>query len=166
MKIKELIEKLKLDYCNPDVTEENFPIISKGKVTKLFKFDKYFTTKEALDRLDSEGYRLATVWELLNWAKDNWNGKDCVVALGQEWLVAYRGPIVVYLWSDAGRRELDLLWSDHVWFSFTLVAGVRKLDSKKLKSLDSLETSGIYGLNERVKEPEKDMEKLKKVINL
>ena len=33
---------------------------------------------------------------------------------------------VVCLWSDAGRRELDLGWADGRWDSGVLVAGVRK----------------------------------------
>ncbi len=41
-------------------------------------------------------------------------------------LVARGGPGVVCLWGDAGHRMLRLDWSSDVWYSRTLVAGVRK----------------------------------------
>lgn len=34
--------------------------------------------------------------------------------------------VVIYLWSLAGNRELNLFWTDYRWLSDTLVAGVRK----------------------------------------
>lgn len=40
-------------------------------------------------------------------------------------LDANGNPNVVYLWSNAGNRKLNLNWTDNRWNSNTLVAGVR-----------------------------------------
>lgn len=158
--LQQLIEDLKLNYASSDITDANFPDSKRGKVTKIFKFDSDFTLEEAIARLDKEGYRPATPYELLEWAKKNWNGEDSILALGQIWHSVDGHPYVVCLWSDDGYRKLFLGWTGHGWDSVVLVAGVRK-SSKSLGSSDSLDS-----LNLRVLELEKTINKIRKFLIL
>lgn len=132
--LQQLIKDLKFDYTNSSIIEANFPTTTKGKVSKIFEFDHSFTREEAIKKLDEEGYRPATAWELLNWAVKNWNGKDYVVALGQEIVVNGDAHVV---WCGAGERGLFLFWAGGRCFSLVRVAGVRKSLSKSDTS-DSL----------------------------
>lgn len=82
--LKQLIDSLNLKYVNPDITEENFPIQPiRGEDFKIFKFNRYISSENAIKEMDKEGYKAVNVYELLTWAKA-WNGKDWVVALGQK----------------------------------------------------------------------------------
>ena len=60
-------------------------------------------------------YRPATLCELLRWAKDNWNGNDWIIALGQIWLDADGNRYVAVLDLDDGWRKLNSRWFDYDW---------------------------------------------------
>jgi len=112
--LSDIIVPLKLDYVNPDITEQNFPMQQGDNDPmeyKVFHFGKSISSEIVIKEMGKENYRPATLRELLRWAKDNWNGLDRVIALGQTWFdAADGGRHVVVLDLDYGVRELDLGW--------------------------------------------------------
>lgn len=158
--LNNLIKSLNFGYVNTNINEKNFPYQKPRKI-EVFKLDTSFTKDETIKFLKEENCEPANIYDLLNWAKNNWKGED-VLALGSELLVD-GFPGVVCLWSDAGNRKLSLHWTGFRWYSGSLVAGVRKSlrnsDNKKLRPLESLD------LKKRVKILEGELSKLKKVIN-
>ena len=129
---------MKLDYCNSDITEENFPEQGKReKVSKIFKFDKNMISEEAIAEMDKEGYRPATIYELLEW---DWDGKDWIFALGSVWQDRSGDRRVPYLSRGGSLRELHLCWFGYGWSGLCRFAAVRKSETP-----DSL-ISGVSGL--------------------
>ncbi|MDP1718843.1 MAG: hypothetical protein Q8L24_00225 [bacterium] len=134
--LSQLIEQGKFDYVNSDINEENFPNLpvrqaglSTGQAEagvktdpptgqagfKVYGFDRSMSSEDAIKEMARVGYRPANLRELLVYSQSGWNGKDLVVALGsvgQRW--DGRGG-VVYLWSDAGERNLRLDWFEGGW---------------------------------------------------
>lgn len=159
--LSQLIKSLKLNYVNSDITEKNFPDTGRrSKDIKLYKFDKSMTSEEVIKEAEKDGYEPANARELLEWAQKNWNGKDSVVALGQQFLDSDGDRSVLCLWSDAGDRGLSLRWFDDSWNSHGVFAFVRaKHDSKKLgKDIESLESRILALENFRIE--------VEKIINL
>ena len=131
--LKSLIKANKFGFVDDDITSTNFP--PKGKVLNmcLVDFEKTVTTKEAIKLLDEQGYRPATVYELLTWSQKNWNGKDIVVALGSVWQFAVGYRYVAYLYGVASRRSLYLFWVEGGWVEGCRFAAVRKsLDTETI----------------------------------
>lgn len=113
--LKQLIEEKKFDYVSSDITEEKFPIVDVPKDTEytLFQFGR-ISSKDAIKKMEKEGWRAANISELLSW-KD-WNNKDCVVALGSVAEVG-GGRGVPCLDGDGSERSLILHWFDGGWDS-------------------------------------------------
>lgn len=112
-KLEELIKSKKFDYVNPDITSKLFPAPkSVGTDFKLFHFNRYISSEDAIKEMEKEGYRAANVYELPSW--DGWNDKDLVVALGSVGKVdgSRRVPD---LDRHASKRGLDLHWWDGDW---------------------------------------------------
>lgn len=115
--LKKLIEKLKLNYFHPAITDENFPYqkIPKGEA-KLLQFNKTISTEDVLKELKEQGYRPATLHEGLAWAEKEWNKKDAVVFLGSSWRDPSGDVGVPYLSRWRGdERGLYLNWRDYDW---------------------------------------------------
>src|SRR3990167_9220527 len=114
--LKQLIKDGKFNYVNSDITEEHFPSEKiRGKV-KIFPFDRSISSKDAVKEMAKEGYEPANIYELLEYAEKDWNGKELVFALGSVW--HYRGVrFVAFLWDDSGRRSLNLDWFGDDWSS-------------------------------------------------
>ena len=109
-KLSSLIETRKLDWVNSDIKDGLFETpkeISSGY--KLYHFNKYISSEDAIKEMEKEGYRPANAWELLLW-KD-WNDKDWVVALGSVGKVG-GDRFVPYLGKGGSKRDLYL----HCWF--------------------------------------------------
>lgn len=134
--LKQLIQDLKFNYVNSNITKENFPTKPiRGADFKLFNFGKLVSSKEVIEMIEREGYKVANIYELLTWAKE-WNGKDLVVALGQK----SRDGDVPYLghWID---RNFNLNDFDGGWDVNYRFLGVRESKLGVLKprtSSDSL----------------------------
>lgn len=107
--LEKLLEPLKLNYVNPNITTENFPIQEVGTDFEVFTIDKVMTTKEVEEAMDEKGLRPANLYELLTWTKDNWNGNDWIIALGSGWMHS-GNRYVPYLCKDGSKRYLDLRW--------------------------------------------------------
>ena len=130
--LKKLLDEWKFDYVNSDITENNFPIVTRYKkyAYKLYHFDRHISSEDAIKEIEKDGYEPANLYELLNW-KD-WNNKDIVVALGSVAKVrGFRGVSCLFRYDV--RRSLDLGWWDYDWsFNYRFLA-VRNLDSSKLE---------------------------------
>lgn len=146
--LKQLIKQNKLDWVNSNITEKNFPIQPEDNEKaeyKLFNFDRYISSEDAIKEMDKDDFRPATIRELLSW-KD-WNGKDFVVGLGSVWRGGLGNRYVPILYCDGEGRVLDLGWCGGVWHGNFRFLGVRKLLTKDLepktsKSLDILTLDG------------------------
>lgn len=111
--LKDLIAQGKFTFVNSSITPENFPEEPiRSDDYKLFHFDKYITSEDAVKEIESAGYLPANIYELLSW-KD-WNGKDWVVGLGSSCAldVDRRVPD---LGGFSSGRDLDLGWWDGRW---------------------------------------------------
>ena len=130
MNIQKLIKPLKFTYVNSNITDSNFPDDGRrGKELKIFKFTDYWTTEQGIEKMKSEGYRPATVHELLLWLEKNWNGLDWIVALGS----IYRGRVVCADGSTVG-RDLGLGSTGGRWRSDYFLLGVAEYPSEALNS--------------------------------
>ena len=124
--LKSLIKKNKFDWVNPNITSENFPPQGKIEEVELIDFKKALTTNEVIKLLAEQGFRPATIYELLTWSQKNWNGKDWIVALGSVWQSAGGYRRVACLFRDASERYLSLYWVEDDWRGFCRFAAVRK----------------------------------------
>lgn len=124
--LKKLIESLKLTYVNENITAENFPDDGQRGEVEIIDFKRVITSEEAIKEMNDKGYRPATVYELLNWAKNNWGSEEWVVALGQS-CQRVVNRYIPYLWSDTSERGLYLCWFGSRWYDNYRFAAV-KLD--------------------------------------
>ena len=139
--LTKLIKDLKLDYVNSDITEKNFPPQEIQGRVEIIKLEKDITSEGVIAEMEEKGLVPANAYELLDWAKDEWNGKDWVVALVQEWQASDGHRHVVVLYEYGARRGLCLNWFGRRWYRGYRFAFVRKSpDSRKLETLESSET--------------------------
>lgn len=126
-KLSKLIKDHKFDWVNSDITDNLFPepeTISSD--FKLYHFNRYISSEDAIKEMESDGYRPANAWELLSWKE--WNKTDLVVALGSV------GEVdgcrrVLYLSRGVSGRGLSLDWWDGGWTARCRFLGVRNLSS-------------------------------------
>jgi len=89
--LSDLIAALKLDWKSDDITEANSLVLPEDEIEfskkkfKLYNFRTAISSEDALEEMEKDDYRPATLREKLQWAKDHWNRKDYIVALGQTW---------------------------------------------------------------------------------
>lgn len=77
-----LIKNGRFDWVNPDI-ESNFKADEvRSADYKIFHFDRYISSDDAVKEIEQAGFLAANLTELLAYAVDNWNGKDWVIALG------------------------------------------------------------------------------------
>lgn len=118
--LKQLIKQNNFSWVNQDITEEHFPEqeIRKGTY-KLLRFDKLFSSEEALN------CKPANIYELLDWLKEHkqelgeW---EYCVAFGSEWLDSYgfhRVPVVRRY--NAGDFRFNLSDFEGDWIEITMV---------------------------------------------
>lgn len=102
--LAELIGARHFDRINPDITNERFPIPNRmwNNYKEIF-FEEDIPSKEAVERIQAEGYEPANSHELLLWK--GWNGKDAVVALGSVAKVG-NNRFVLLLHGSGIRRHL------------------------------------------------------------
>ena len=133
MTLSSLIKKWKFDYVDSDI-EKHFTLEEvRSKEYKLFHFDRYISSEDAIKEMAKEGFLPANLAELLSWKE--WNEEDCVIALGSvAWV--YGDRRVPYLGRDDSERRLSLSWFDRGWngnYRFLAV----KFGSKKDKMIES-----------------------------
>lgn len=112
------------DYVNRNVTEGNFPSgrTEKGKRKKKVAFsffhpDKEVESDEALEQIERDGCRPATLKELLSFgqAKPELQRQFPIIALGSIWVSPDGGRSVVGLWGDSKERRLTISYFVRRW---------------------------------------------------
>lgn len=139
-KLTELIKEIKFDYINSEISDDLFEIPKEiGTEFELVHFDKNISSEDAVKELSKDDWRPATAYELLIWAKENWNGIDWVVALGSVAGVRF-GRGVLDLRRDGSERSLRLDRWGVGWF-----AGYRflRVRNSVLKTLDTLSLTDL-----------------------
>lgn len=128
-KLSELIARGKYDWVNSDITPARFPVteIPELKDEKLFNFGRNISTEDAKAEMDKQGYRPATMAELLVYGAKNPDvqRKNPIVALGS---VAQIDSIdcVGVLYELGSRRRLSLDRVDGGWNGRYRFLAVRK----------------------------------------
>ena len=137
MKLQQLIDNLKFNHVSTDIKENNFPQRPAETKVDLYRIQKFTISEQILKDMDAKGLRPANIYELLAWAKDNWNGEDWTAALGSVWS-GYVPCVVGY----GGYRDLGLLAVASVWSSDYAFAVVRKSsDTGTVESSDTWENN-------------------------
>lgn len=93
-KLSTLIKGRKFDWVDSDITDTLFETPKEiGTDFRLFHFNRYISSDDAIKEMEKEGYRPANAWELLEW-KDA-NEYDSVITLGSVGLVEGIQHVVV-----------------------------------------------------------------------
>lgn len=122
------------DWKNNDITTKNFPISTEmiGKKvevsTKLFDFNKDISSEDVISEMDKDGYRPATLMELLvlGCLLSELQRQFPIVALGSVWRDADGDCYVPCLYVDGPEYGLDLPWFGSEWLVNDRFLGVRK----------------------------------------
>lgn len=145
----------RFNYVNPDI-EKNFSLEKREhKGYKLFHFEKFISSENAIKEIEKEGYLPANLKELLDWKK--WNEKDWVVALGSVGEVC-GCRFVPYLYGGVSGRSLSLRCWVGDWDADFRFLAVRNLSLSVSEPQESaLERSDTLSLEVRVTELERKM---------
>ena len=147
MQLKILLTPLKLDYINPEITDENVPDTGERGECIVKHYGEYLSSEQVLKKLDNEGLRPVTVHEMLIWADKGWDGKTFVVALGSVWVASDGDRCVSCLRGAAGKRHVYLRDLDSGWLKLVRFLAVRKSSAPQ--------TLGTPDLLDRVEKIEK-----------
>ena len=118
--LTEMIESCHLDWKNSDIIPEYFPIEGEGcqkvKVT-LFHFNRKMSTEQAASEMEEQGYRPATLPELLalGAAQPDLQKRFPILALGSGWQAPDGHLVFPSLRSDESKRFLSLIWFASGW---------------------------------------------------
>lgn len=135
-KLSSLIKEKKFDYVNSDITDTLFSVPKEiGTDFKLYHFDRYISSEDAIKEMEKDGYKPANIYELLTWT--GWNDNDWVVALGSVGKVD-GDRRVPYLDGSGSRRDLHLRWFGLGWDALCRFLGVRNLSSESVVLGDSV----------------------------
>ena len=135
MKLTELLKQFKFDYINSDITNEKFTLESDGlEPTELVHFDKNMSTDEILKDLDSRGLVPARIEHLIQYAIQNSEYTEFIVALGSSCVFSNGRRCSPYMYQYGRERDLDLGWVGDGWGG-----GCRFLALKQDKALEPLE---------------------------
>ena len=130
--LAEAIKDGTFDWKNGDIVEKNFPNIDhesgeQNLMVKLFHFGRDMSSEDAVKAMDKDGFRPATLRELLAYAVKNPDEqrKYPIVGLGSFWqhLLVRNVPCLDI---DGGERLLYLLWWSYVWVGHYRFLAVRK----------------------------------------
>lgn len=119
----------RFDYVNSDIKNGLFPLleVSDKLEYKVFHFDRYISSEEAVAKIRTEGFDPATFSELLAWP--DWDEKELVVALGSVGEVRGRRGVPFLSRLDSRRRLSLGWWGDLGWRGVCRFLGVRNLSS-------------------------------------
>lgn len=126
--LEDMIAVGNYDWVNKNITQEHFQVLSQGKLEKevvLFHYEKSMTSKEAISRMDKEGFQPAVIEDLLalGEAHPDLQKQFPILALGSVWRCNRDVP---YLGWDGLRRYLNLDWSGRQWSVYCRFVAVRK----------------------------------------
>lgn len=132
LSLSEMIKAGHYDYANSDITAKNFPKTEmSGKVKtnlELVHLNHSATTDEVLAHMEAQGFRPATLPELLAFGKmyPDVQREFPVVALGSSWVGLDGYCCVAFLWDGGGKRSLYLDWCEDGWYGFCRFLAARK----------------------------------------
>jgi len=130
--VEEMVAAGSYDYVNSDITSEHFPAQGQGKQEKeitLFHFNRQISSKQAIKKMDEQGYRPAEPEEILTLGAEHPDiqRQFPIVALGSSWQHPVSGRrCIVCLWGRAGGRFVRLDFLEGDWDSDCRFAAVRK----------------------------------------
>lgn len=126
---KEFIAAGKYDWVNETIKEVNFPMaegFAFGLEPKLYHFNRLISSEEAIKEMEKDGFRPATIWDLLDYGAKNpeLQRQFPIVALGS---VARMGDgrDVAYLGGGDAERILSRVWFGGDWRGFSRFLAVR-----------------------------------------
>jgi hypothetical protein len=132
LKLIDAITAAAFDWKNDDIVEKNFPNQAhetgeQNLTVKLYHFGKDMSSEDVVSAMDKDGFRPATLRELLAYAVKNPDEqrKYPIVGLGSVW--GHGGHrSVPYLDLGGGGRELGLGWWSDGWYGRCRFLAVRK----------------------------------------
>lgn len=119
LSLTSLITASNYSWVNSDITEDRFPMPAGFQLateTKIFKFDRDISSENAIAYMKLEGFRPATIFDLLDFGAKNpeLQRKYSIVALGS--VCGVDGVYLVsYLYSGDSGRDVKLHWFGSVW---------------------------------------------------
>ena len=117
------VKDLKFDWVNSDA--KNFKATNKAgeKEYRVFHFNKYISSEDAIKEMKKEGFKSADCFDLMAYGKI-WNGKDLVIALGSPWQDVSLVSFVLVLSQNDSERRLSLGSWDGGWYDHCRFLGV------------------------------------------
>lgn len=130
--LKEMIAAGKYNLISDEVTTKNFPII-KGATDincKLFHFNRYIISSDAIKEMAKEGYRPATQAELLalGATQPELQRQFPIAALGSIWHLV-NCNVVPVLAHRGSQRKLNLLLFNDGWNNRSRFLAVKKVEA-------------------------------------
>jgi len=129
--VEELVVEGNYDWSDSNVTSKNFPRSEEGtkdkKEVALFHFNKTMTSEDVIAEMKKDGYRPATIFELLalGVTQPELQRGFPIIALGSDCTLV-GGRRVAYLYEDADGRGLDLGWLGSDWGDGCRFVGLRR----------------------------------------
>ena len=133
--LAEMIAAGRYDWTNSDINAANFPIKGEGSVEtegELFHFNRNIGFDEAIREMDKDGYRPATIEELLAFGAKHpeLQRQFPIIALGSVWQRSHGLRNVADLGRSDAERDLYLRWIDGGWYDPCRFLAVRKSSSR------------------------------------
>ena len=131
LRVEAAVREGKYDWSNTDINDKNFKTSHTGQKEvemKLFHFNRYVESEEAIREMKKEGYRPAELHELLAFGAKypDEQRKYPIVALGSVWRYWDGYRHVPYLWRDGSERNLNLNYFVLRWLGHYRFLAVRK----------------------------------------
>ncbi len=129
--VEQLTADGEYDWSNDGITSKNFPLPEEGKIEEreisLFHFNQTMTSGEVTTEMDKEGFRPATIHELLGLgiSQSDFQREFPIIALDSVCFVGSRRH-VTELYGIDDERGLGLRWFGLDWNDYYRFAGVRK----------------------------------------
>ena len=119
------------DWKNSDITEKHFPVKGEGQIQidlKLVHYGKSMSTEAVLAAIDAQGYRLATIEELLAFGATypELQREFPIVALASVWQDRHGYRNVAFLDRSDDERDLRLYRLENDWDDYDRFLVVRK----------------------------------------
>lgn len=140
-------------YVNADITAANFPIPETVETEnyKIIKMDKSFSSKEAIERIKTEGCRPGNIYELALlkenhpelWPKGQWSS---IIAFGTDFTDSGGNHRVPYVFAfSGGGFEFGLGHFEETWNAgFCLLCFCDNQSSETLAPIKELEPFGTF----------------------
>ena len=129
--VEELVVEGNYDWSDSNVTSKNFPRSEEGtkdkKEVALFHFNKTMTSEDVIAEMKKDGYRPATIFELLalGVTQPELQRGFPIIALGSDCTLDGSRPVAC-LCGSAGVRDLYLSWLGLDWSDRCRFVGLRR----------------------------------------